>query len=85
VKEMMDLHPWKQRREEMVREVRRNRLTKALRDSRKRPGVVGTSSLAPELKMGPTSEETISAVTARSTIPCLRLIAQIEEPGLLTK
>ncbi len=85
MKEMMDLHPWKQRREEMVREVRRNRLTKALRDSRKWPGVVGTSSLAPEPKMGPTSEETISAVMARSAIPCLRLIAQIEEPGILTK
>jgi hypothetical protein len=31
VKDMMDLHTWKQRREGMVREVRRNRLTKALK------------------------------------------------------
>lgn len=83
--EMVDLHTWKQRREEMVREVRRNRLAKALRDSRERRGVVGTSSLAPEPKTGSTSEETISAVTAHSAIPCLQLIAQIEEPEILTK
>jgi len=34
--EMMDLQLWKQRREEMLREVGRNYLVKAMRASRKR-------------------------------------------------
>jgi hypothetical protein len=43
---MMDLEIWKQRREEMMREVEQIRLARALRKSRKRRG----SALAWELK-----------------------------------
>ena len=35
---MMNLHVWKQRQEEMVREARQYRLAKALRNNRKRGG-----------------------------------------------
>jgi hypothetical protein len=50
--EMMDLHIWKQRREEMIREAEQNRLAKALREeSRKRRVAEGReSSPAWELK-----------------------------------
>jgi hypothetical protein len=47
---MFDLEVWKQRREEMVREVEQNRLAKALRDSRKPRGSGRVSALAWELK-----------------------------------
>ncbi len=47
---MMDLHVWKQRQEEMVREARQNRLAKALRNNRKRDGAGRSSVLAWELK-----------------------------------
>lgn len=50
---MMDLQIWKQRREEMMREVEQNRLAKALRDSRKKQRTGANnraSSLAWELK-----------------------------------
>ena len=47
---MFDLEVWKQRREEMVREVEQNRLAKALRDSRRRRGAGRVSALAWELK-----------------------------------
>lgn len=52
MREMMDFEIWKQRREEMMREVEHNRLAKALRDSRKRPGPRRASSPAWELKRG---------------------------------
>lgn len=48
--EMMDFEIWRQRREEMMREAERNRLAKALRDSRKQRGSGRASSLAWELK-----------------------------------
>ncbi len=41
---MMDFEIWKQRREEMVREVEMNRLAKALRASRKRRAVVDATN-----------------------------------------
>jgi hypothetical protein len=47
---MFDLEVWKQRREEMVREIEQNRLAKALRDSRRRRGAGRVSALAWELK-----------------------------------
>ena len=47
---MMDLHVWKQRQEEMLREARQNRLAKALRNNRKRGGAGWSSVLAWELK-----------------------------------
>ena len=52
LREMMDLQVWKQRREEMMREVEQNRLAKALRDSRKRRTGANNraSSLAWELE-----------------------------------
>jgi hypothetical protein len=43
---MMDLQVCKQRREEMMHEVRQDRLAKALRDSRKPRGGGQASSLA---------------------------------------
>jgi hypothetical protein len=46
---MMDFHIWKQRREEMMREVEQNRLAKALGGSRKRRSSGRVSSLAWEL------------------------------------
>ena len=49
----MDLQIWKQRREEMMREVDQNRLAKALRDSRKKRRTSASdraSSAAWELK-----------------------------------
>jgi hypothetical protein len=49
VYETMDLQIWKQRREEMMREVEQNRLAKALRDSHKRRGSGRVSALAWEL------------------------------------
>ncbi len=50
---MDDLQIWKQRREEMMREVEQNRLATALRESRKRRGAEGrVSSLAWELERG---------------------------------
>ena len=55
MREWMDLQVWKQRREEMVREVEQNRLAKALRESRKkrRTGANNrASSLVWELKRG---------------------------------
>jgi hypothetical protein len=47
---MFDFETWKRRREEMMREVERNRLAKASRDSRKRRGSDRASPLAWELK-----------------------------------
>ena len=47
---MMDLQVWKQRRQEMIREVEQNRLAKESRASRKRRGSHRTSSPAWELK-----------------------------------
>lgn len=47
---MFDFEVWKQRREEMVREVERNRLAKASRDSPKRGGSGRASSPVWELK-----------------------------------
>ena len=47
---MMDLQTWKQRRKELEQEVRRNRLAKALRSSRKRRGVGRASLLRWELE-----------------------------------
>lgn len=47
---MMDLQTWKQRHEEMVQEVRRNRLAKALRSSRKRRDAGRASPLRWELE-----------------------------------
>jgi hypothetical protein len=48
---MMDLQDWEQRREEMLREARQNRLAKALRDSRERRDAGrASSSLAWELR-----------------------------------
>ncbi len=49
MREMMDSQMWKQRREGMMRETEQNRLTKALRDSRKRRGSGRASALAWEL------------------------------------
>ncbi len=46
----MDLQDCKQRREEMIREAEQNRLSKALRESRKRRGAGRESSPAWELK-----------------------------------
>ncbi len=48
----MDFEIWKQRHEEMMREAERNRLAKALRESRKRRGEDRASPLAWELKRG---------------------------------
>jgi hypothetical protein len=45
----MNFQTWKQRHEEMMCEVEQNRLTKALRDSRKRRGAGRVSALAWEL------------------------------------
>ncbi len=51
MREWMDLQIWKQRHEEMMREVEQNRLAKALRESRKRRGTEGRASfLVWELK-----------------------------------
>ncbi len=47
--EMIDSQLWKQRREEMLREVERNRLVKALRATRRRR-TFRTSALAWEMK-----------------------------------
>lgn len=46
---MMDLHDWKQRREEMIWEAEQNRLAKALRGSRRRRGSGWASFLVWEL------------------------------------
>ncbi len=50
VREMMDLRIWKQRHEEMIREVEQHRLARALRRSRKQRGASRASSLVWELK-----------------------------------
>ena len=47
---MFDFEVWKQRREEMMREVERSRLERASRDSRKRRGPGRASSPMWELK-----------------------------------
>ncbi len=47
---MFDFEVWKQRREEMMREVERSRLERASRDSRKRRGSGRVSSPLWELK-----------------------------------
>ena len=48
--EMMDFRIWKQRREEVMREVELNRLAKALRATRKRCGGGRRSTLVWEIK-----------------------------------
>ena len=48
--EMMDFETWKQRREAMAREARPYRLAKELRDSRKKHGSGGASSVSWEVK-----------------------------------
>ncbi len=60
MREVTDLQIRKQRREEMVREVHRNRLAKVLRGLRKRCGKAKTSSASRKPKKAPAAKEITS-------------------------